>query len=256
VPKERLIWQDNVPENNGSILPTIDQINDVKSKIRSAGLSISQLVETAWASASTYRQTDHRGGANGARIRLSPQKDWAVNKPEQLQKVLPILEKISKDNNMSIADMIVLAGCVGVEDAIAKTGLSTRQGSSFEVPFTPGRTDATPEQTDVDSFKWLEPKVDSFRNYLPKYPVQGDRSPEDHLLDRAHMLNLTAPEMTVLLAGLRTLLGDKLGQLTDTPCVLDNSWFKTLLSMDLEWKPSETECMVYNGFVRKTGEPK
>lgn len=226
MPQERLIWQDNVPESDPSKLPSAEKLAAVKATIRQAGLTVSQLVETAWASASTYRQTDHRGGANGARIRLMPQKEWPVNKPEQLKVVLPILEGIAAEHGMSVADIIVLAGCVGVEDAIAKAGLSV------VVPFTPGRTDATQETTDVDSFKWLEPKVDAFRNFLPKNPVQGDRSPEEQMLDRAHMLGLTAPEMTVLVAGLRILCASKTGQFTDTPQVLDNAWFKNLLSMD------------------------
>lgn len=144
----------------------------------------------------------------------------------------------------------MLAGCVGVEDAIAAAGLA------IPVPFTPGRTDATQETTDADSFKWLEPKVDAFRNFLPKNPVQGDRSPEEQLLDRAHLLNLTAPEMTVLIAGLRILCDSKVGQFTDTPQVLDNAWFKNLLSMDYEWKASESYCMIYDGYERKTGNPK
>jgi len=189
-------------------------------------LTTAQLVETAWASASTYRQTDHRGGANGARIRLSPQKDWPVNKPAQLTKVITILEGISSKSGISVADMIVLGGCVGVEDAISRAGIEV------EVPFTAGRTDATQDETEIDSFKWLEPKIDGFRNYSSVSPLQGDSSPEESLLDRAHLLSLTAPEMTVLIAGLRTMTDSILGQFTDSPGVLNNDWFKNLLSME------------------------
>jgi len=202
------------------------KINEVKAMIRSSGLTTAHLVETAWASASTYRQTDHRGGANGARIRLSPQKDWPVNKPAQLTKVISILEGISSLSGLSVADMIVLGGCVGVEDAISKAGLDV------EVPFTSGRTDATQDETEIHSFKWLEPKIDGFRNFSSKNPLKGDCSPEESLLDRAHLLSLTAPEMTVLVAGLRTLFDSTLGQFTDSPGVLNNEWFKNLLSMD------------------------
>jgi len=238
VPAERLIWQDNVPQQDATLAPTSAKITEVKALIRSSGLTTAQLVETAWASASTYRQTDHRGGANGARIRLAPQKDWPVNKPAQLTKVISVLEGIASLSGVSVADMIVLGGCVGVEDAISRAGLDV------EVPFTAGRTDATQDETEIESFKWLEPKTDGFRNFSSKNPLQGDSSPEESLLDRAHLLSLTAPEMTVLVAGLRTLTASTLGQFTDSPGVLNNAWFQNLLSMDYEWKASEGDCML------------
>jgi len=198
------------------------------------------MVETAWASASTYRGTDMRGGANGARIRLAPQKDWAANKPEQLARVLGVLEGIAADNGASVADVIVLAGNVGVE-----------QASGLSVPFTPGRGDAVQEQTDVESFSVLEPKADGFRNYLQQ---EFTVSPEELLLDKAHMLGLTAPEMTVLIGGMRALgiSHDGHGVFADTNGKLTNDFFVTLLDMGVEWKP--TGSNTYAGVDRASGE--
>ena len=186
VPKEELIWQDPIPKGKADY-----NIDSVKAKILESGLSIQEMVETAWASASTFRGTDMRGGANGARIRLEPQKNWEANKPDQLSKVLSIFEDIASDIGASVADIIVLAGNVGIEKA-----------SGVSVPFTPGRGDATQENTDIESFTVLEPEADGFRNYLKKnYTV----TPEELMLDKAHLLGLTAPEMTVLVGGMRSL---------------------------------------------------
>ena len=221
VPGEDLIWQDPIPAGNSEY-----DIDAVKSKIADSGLSVQEMVETAWASASTFRGSDMRGGANGARIRLEPQKEWAVNKPEQLSRVLGILEGISKESGASVADVIVLAGNVGIE-----------QASGASVPFTPGRGDATQDQTDVDSFDVLEPFSDGFRNYHKK---EFSVNAEQMLLDRAQLLGLTAPEMTVLVGGMRSLgiSADGHGLFTDTTGKLTNDWFVTLLDMGVEWKPT------------------
>ena len=216
-PEESLIWQDPIPAGNAGY-----DVDAVKTKIADSGLSIQEMVETAWASASTYRHTDMRGGANGARIRLEPQKNWEVNKPEQLSKVLGTLEGIASETGASIADVIVLAGNVGIEKASGKS-----------VPFTPGRGDATQEHTDVESFSVLEPEADGFRNYLKKnFTV----TPEELMLDKAHLLELTAPEMTVLVGGMRALgvSSDDRGIFSNSE-KLDNSFFTTLLDMTVKW---------------------
>ena len=223
VPEEELIWQDPIPEGN-----TDYDVGSVKSKIIESGLTIQQMVETAWASASTFRGSDLRGGANGARIRLSPQKDWEANKPKELSKVLDVLEGIASETGASIADVIVLAGNVGIEKA-----------SGAEVPFTPGRGDASEEQTDEESFAVLEPVSDAFRNYHQS----GINMPSEELmLDKAQLLGLTAPEMTVLVGGMRTLgvSADGHGVFTDDINNLSNDFFDTLLDMSVEWKPNGT----------------
>jgi len=234
-PEEELIWQDPIPAGT-----TNYDVEAVKAQILKSGLSVQEMVETAWASASTYRGTDMRGGANGARIRLAPQKDWEANKPEQLARVLGVLEGIAADNGASVADVIVLAGNVGVE-----------QASGLSVPFTPGRGDAVQEQTDVESFSVLEPKADGFRNYLQQ---EFTVSPEELLLDKAHMLGLTAPEMTVLIGGMRALgiSHDGHGVFADTNGKLTNDFFVTLLDMGVEWKP--TGSNTYAGVDRASGE--
>ena len=222
VPEEDLIWQDPIPEGNKSF-----DIDVAKEKIANSGLSVSEMVETAWASASTFRGTDMRGGANGARIRLAPQKDWVANKPDQLSKVLSKYQEISNETNASIADIIVLGGNVGIEKATGK-----------KVSFTPGRGDATEAQTDVDSFSVLEPLSDGFRNFLKEdYGV----SPEEMLLDKSHLLGLTAPEMTVLVGGLRSLgiTTDNKGVFSNNLEKLDNEFFTTLLDMSIKWEPTD-----------------
>jgi catalase-peroxidase len=256
VPKEELIWQDPVPEAANELIDEQD-ITALKAKILASGLSTAQLVTTAWASAATFRGSDKRGGANGARIRLAPQKDWEVNQPAQLASVLEKLEAIQKDFNgaqsgkkVSLADLIVLGGCLAVEQAAAKAG------HNVKVPFTPGRTDASQEQTDVESFSVLEPFADGFRNYLKtRYNV----SAEELLLDRAQLLTLTAPEMTVLVGGMRAL-GANFGQsghgvFTKQPGTLTNDFFINLLDMSTAWKPSESED-AFEGRDRATGELK
>jgi len=222
-PSEELIWQDPVPAGNANY-----DVNAVKAKILASGLSVREMVETAWASASTYRGSDMRGGANGGRIRLEPQRNWTVNKPEELAKILAIYESIASGSNASIADVIVLAGNVGIETA-----------AGIEVPFTPGRGDASQEQTDVESFAVLEPVSDAFRNY---HRADLKASPEDMLLDKAQLLGLTAPEMTVLLGGMRSLgiSSSGYGVFTDDPNKLSNDYFKTLLDMSVAWKPNGT----------------
>ncbi|RWX45344.1 catalase/peroxidase HPI [Candidatus Electrothrix aarhusensis] len=257
VPAEDLIWQDPVPAVDHKLIDS-SEIKKLKKAIRKAGLSVSQLVSTAWASASTFRGSDMRGGANGARICLAPQRDWDVNQPEQLTKVLKELEQIRtvfneehKKKKVSLADMIVLAGCAGVEQA------AENAGQKVTVPFTPGRTDASQEQTDVESFAVLEPKADGFRNYLQtKFTV----SAEHLLLDRAQLLTLTAPEMTVLVGGLRVLgtnVGGMLhGVLTKQPEALTNDFFVNLLDMGTEWKASAEDEDVFEGRDRATGELK
>jgi catalase-peroxidase len=256
VPKEELIWQDPVPAVEHERIDAKD-IADLKSQILASGLSISELVSTAWASASTFRGSDKRGGANGARIRLTPQKDWEVNQPAQLKKVLQTLEKIQKEFNsaqsggkkVSLADLIVLGGCAGVEQAAKKAG------HHVIVPFTPGRTDALQEQTDVQSFAVLEPVADGFRNYLKtKYSV----SAEELLVDRAQLLTLTAPEMTVLIGGMRVLntnIGhSQHGVFTKRPETLTNDFFVNLLDMNTTWKPTSKDEDVFEGHDRVTGE--
>jgi catalase-peroxidase len=258
VPAEELIWQDPVPAVDHELIDAQD-IADLKGKILASGLSVSQLVSTAWASASTFRGSDKRGGANGARIRLAPQKDWHVNEPDKLKTVLGTLENIQKAFNstasggkkVSLADVIVLGGCAGVEQA-AKMG-----GHDVTVPFTPGRTDASQEQTDIDSFAVLEPAADGFRNYQKtKYAV----SAEELLVDRAQLLTLTAPEMAVLIGGMR-VLGTNFGQsphgvLTDRPEALSNDFFVNLLDMGTLWKPTSKDEDVFEGRDRATGELK
>jgi catalase-peroxidase len=229
----------------------------LKAKILASGLSISELVTTAWASAASFRGSDKRGGANGARIRLAPQKDWEVNQPASLTKVLQKLEVIQKDFNssqsgkkVSLADVIVLGGCAAVEEA------AKNAGHDVKVPFSPGRTDASQEQTDVHSFAVMEPKADGFRNYVGK---QNGTSPEEMLVDRAQLLNLTAPEMTTLVGGMRVLnanfSGTKHGVFTDKPGTLTNDFFVNLLDMNTTWQPTATPG-VYEGVDRKTGKSK
>ena len=236
VPEEDLIWQD--PINDGT---TDYDIASVKSKIEASGLSIQEMVETAWASASTYRGSDMRGGANGARIRLAPQKDWEANKPEQLSKVLEIYESIAQESGASIADVIILAGNLGIEKA---TGV--------EVSFTPGRGDATQEQTDADSFEYLEPLSCAFRNY---HRSGLSVSAEEIMLDKSQLLGLTAPEMTVLIGGMRSLgiTASDYGLVSENTDELSNDYFKTLLDMRVQWKPNGTGNS-YEAFDRVTGE--
>ena len=258
VPKEELIWQDPVPDVDHALIDAQD-IAALKGKILVSGLSISQLVSTAWASASTFRGSDMRGGANGARIRLAPQKDWQVNQPDQLAKVLKALEGIQKEFNnaqsggkkVSLADLIVLGGCAAVEQA------AKNAGHDVTVPFTPGRTDASQEQTDVASFAVLEPVADGFRNYLKrKFSV----SAEELMIDRAQLLTLTAPEMTALVGGLR-VLNTNYGQaphgvFTKRPETLTNDFFVNLLDMGTTWKPTSKDGDVFEGRDRTTGELK
>ena len=234
-PAEDLIWQDPIPAGSSNY-----NVDGVKSKIANSGLTIQEMVETAWASASTYRHTDMRGGANGARIRLEPQKSWEVNKPDQLNKVLSILEGIASETGASIADVIVLAGNVGIEKASGKN-----------VPFTPGRGDATQEHTDVESFAVLEPEADGFRNYLKKnFTV----TPEEFLLDKAHLLELTAPEMTVLIGGMRALgiSSDDRGVFSENQEKIDNNFFVTLLDMSVKWEATGSNS--YQATDRKSGK--
>jgi len=251
VPEEVLIWQDPVPEASGDTLSDAD-VDALKEQIAATGLTVSELVSTAWASASTFRGSDKRGGANGARIRLAPQKDWAVNNPSQLSKVLAALEAVQSASGkpVSMADLIVLGGSVGIEQAASAGGLDV------SVPFSPGRTDASQEQTDVDSFAVLEPKVDGFRNY-----ASGAMRPAEHLLvDKAQLLTLTAPEMTALVGGMRVLGtnadGSSHGVLTDRPGVLSNDFFVNLLSMDTEWASTDDAQTVFEGRDRATGGAK
>jgi catalase-peroxidase len=252
VPAEELIWQDPIPQVDHELINESD-IAALKGKILDSGLSVSELVATAWASASTFRGSDMRGGANGARIRLAPQKDWKVNQPDQLAKVLKTLEGIKSTFNktVSMADLIVLAGCAGVEQA-AKNG-----GQDVTVPFKPGRMDASQEQTDVEAFSLLEPEADGFRNYLKtKYTV----SAEEMLVDRAQLLTLTPPEMTVLVGGMRVLNANfgqsKHGIFTDRPEALTNDFFVNLLDMSTIWKAASADEDVFEGSDRKTGAPK
>ena len=255
VPAEELIWQDPIPAVNHKLIDAQD-IASLKGKILASGLSVSELVSTAWASASTFRGSDKRGGANGARIRLAPQKDWEVNQPAQLAKVLKTLEGIQSAFNsaasggkkVSLADLIVLAGCAGVEQA------AKNAGHEVTVPFTPGRMDASQEQTDVKSFAVLEPAADGFRNYQKaKYAVKA----EELLVDRAQLLTLTAPEMTVLVGGMRVLKtnfgGSQHGVFTKRPEALTNDFFVNLLDMGTAWKATAEDDNVFEGRDRTTG---
>ncbi len=267
VPAEELIWQDPIPAVDHKLIDEQD-IAALKAKVLASGLTVSQLVSTAWASASTFRGSDKRGGANGARIRLTPQKDWQANQPEQLAKVLKTLEGIQSEFNgkpsdgksnghqsggkkVSLADLIVLAGCAGVEQA------AKNAGHTVTVPFAPGRTDASQEQTDVDSFAVLEPIADGFRNYLKgNFTIPS----EALLVDKAHLLTLTAPELTVLVGGLRVLntnVGQtKHGVFTKQPEALTNDFFLNLLDMGTEWRPVSDTQDVFEGRDRKTGAVK
>jgi catalase-peroxidase len=258
VPSEPQLWQDPVPEVDHELIGDED-IAALKGKILASGLSISQLVSTAWASAATFRGTDKRGGANGARIRLAPQKDWEVNSPAELASALQTLAEIQQDFNsshsggkkVSLADLIVLGGCAGVEQA------AKNAGHDVTVPFAPGRTDALQEQTDVESFAVLEPTADGFRNYLQA----GQKLPAEHLLvERANLLTLTAPEMTVLIGGMRALNANfgqsENGVFTDRPETLTNDFFVNLLDMSTEWKASASSENVFEGRDRATGEVK
>jgi len=254
VPAENLIWQDPIPAVTYELVDAND-VKALKDKVLASGLTVAELVRTAWASASTFRGTDKRGGANGARIRLEPQNDWDVNEPTELAKVLRKLEGIQQEFNagagkkqISMADLIVLGGCAAIEKAAKDAGVTV------QVPFTPGRTDATQEMTDIDSFAVLEPAADGFRNYVGK----GQRRPAEHLLvDKANLLNLTAPEMTVLVGGLRTIninyKGSDLGVFTDKPGTLTNDFFVNVLDMATEWKPVNGDAEVFEGRDRKSG---
>jgi catalase-peroxidase len=258
VPEEELIWQDPIPAVNHELIDEKD-ITILKDKILISGLSVSEVISTAWASASTFRGSDKRGGANGARIRLAPQKDWEVNQPAQLTNVLKILEGIQSEFNedqlgskkVSLADLIVLAGCVGVEKAVKNAG------HDVTVPFTPGRMDALQEQTDVDSFAVLEPVVDGFRNYQKTLSTVR---PDELLVDKAQLLALTVPELTVLIGGLR-VLNTNFGQsqngvFTKRPEALTNDFFVNLLDMRTAWNASAEDNNVFNGRDRATGELK
>jgi catalase-peroxidase len=255
VPKEELIWQDPIPVVNHKLISGTE-IASLKNKVLNSGLTVSELVRTAWASAASFRGTDYRGGANGARIRLAPEKNWPVNNPDELAKVLKTLEDIQKDFNksgkkVSLADLIVLGGAAAVEKAAKSAGYSVK------VPFTPGRMDASQEQTDENSLTALEPKADAFRNY---YGDGNYMSPTEMLVDRANMLTLTVPEMTVLVGGMRTMNANvgqsKNGVLTSKPGTLSNDFFVNLLDMSTEWQKSAKAEEIYEGVDRKTGEIK
>jgi len=258
VPEEDLIWQDPIPSVHHALVDDHD-VASLKEQILSSGLTVPQLVSTAWASASTFRGSDMRGGANGARIRLAPQKDWEVNDPAQLAKVLETLEGVQEsfnsaqtgDKRVSLADLIVLGGCAAVEKA-AQEG-----GHEISVPFSPGRMDATAEQTDAESFEVLEPVADGFRNFQKaRYQV----STEELLLDRAQLLTLTAPEMTVLVGGLRALKatvgGSEAGVLTNRPGVLSNDFFVNLLDMATAWSTTDEHEQAFEGKDRSSGSVK
>ncbi|MBN1142908.1 MAG: catalase/peroxidase HPI [Bacteroidales bacterium] len=258
VPAEVLIWQDPVPAVDHPLIDDKD-VATLKEKVLASGLSVSQLVYTAWSSAATFRGSDKRGGANGARIRLAPQKDWEVNNPAQLAKVLQVLDDVRNEFNkaqangkkVSLADLIVLAGCAGVEKAARDAGIA------ITVPFTPGRTDATQEQTDVESFTYLEPAADGFRNYLKKvYSIPA----EELLVDKARLLTLSAPEMTVLVGGMRVLNANcgstKQGVFTERPEVLTNDFFVNLLDLGTAWKPAAGSKETFEGIDRATGKVK
>ena len=256
VPKEELVWQDPIPALNHEVINATD-IAALKVKLLNSGLSISELVSTAWASASTYRHSDRRGGANGARIRLLPQRNWEVNNPKQLEKVLAVLEKIQQEFNaksgkkkVSIADLIVLGGSAALEKAAANAGVKT------SVPFTPGRMDASQAQTDIASVDLLEPMGDGFRNYLKtRYKL----STEEIFIDKAQLLTLTAPEMTVLTGGMRVLNtnynGSKHGVFTAKKDALTNDFFVNLLEMGTTWKPTNETKEEFAGTNAKTGAP-
>jgi catalase-peroxidase len=258
VPEEDLLWQDPLPEVDHELIGDED-IAHLKAQILDSGLTVSELVSTAWASASTFRQSDKRGGANGARIRLAPQKDWEVNNPEQLAKVLSTLEDIqqafndaqSGDKRVSLADLIVLGGAAAIEKAAEEAG------HDITVPFTPGRTDATAEQTDEESFDWLKPEADGFRNY---YDTNREATPEELLLDKAQLLNLRPPEMTALLGGMRVLGanydGSDHGVFTDRPETLTNDFFVNLLDMDTRWTAQSDKKEVFEGRDQETGDVK
>ena len=258
VPHEDLIWQDPVPDVQHELIDAQD-IADLKHKILASGLSVSELVYTAWSSASTFRGSDMRGGANGARIRLAPQKDWEVNQPEQLTKVLQTLEGIQKTFNdaqsgnkkVSVADLIVLAGNAAIEKAASDAG------HDIEVPFSPGRTDTTQELTDVESFEPLKPEADAFRNYRRTAFTVPD---EEMMVDKAQLLQLSAPEMTVLVGGLRVLDANykkaRHGVLTKTPGKLTNDFFVNLTDLTTAWKPVSDEAYIFEGRDRKTGAVK
>jgi catalase-peroxidase len=255
VPAEPELWQDPLPAVDHPLIDDRD-VAALKSRILASGLTVPQLVTTAWASASTFRGTDKRGGANGARIRLAPQKDWAVNQPAELAKILQTLEKVQKDFNASLsggkrvsfADVIVLAGCAAIEQG------AKGAGHDVKVSFTPGRTDATQESTDAHAFAVLEPTHDGFRNYLGR---GHSRSPEQRLIDRAQLLTLSAPEMTALVGGLRVLGanagGSKHGVFTKQPGTLTNDFFVNLLDMTRKWKPAGSD-FTYEGRDRRSGE--
>jgi catalase-peroxidase len=258
IPAEDLIWQDPLPAVDYELIDEQD-IKDLKSRILATGLSISELISTAWASASSFRGSDRRGGANGARIRLAPQKDWEVNQPAQMKKVLVTFETIQKEFNnaqlggkkVSLADLIVLGGCAGVEQA------AKNASHDITVPFNPGRTDALQEQTDVESFSALEPAADGFRNYLKsKYSL----SSEELLIDRAQLLTLTAPEMTVLIGGMRVLNANfgksQNGVFTKRPETLTNDFFVNLLDMNTTWKATSKDEDLFEGYDRPTGNLK
>lgn len=252
VPSEELLWQDPIPQVDHELINEKD-IKKLKTTILDSGLSISELVSTAWASASTFRGSDKRGGANGGRLRLAPQKDWEVNNPEQLSKVLKTLEGIQADfsKEVSMADLIVLAGCAGVEKA------AKNAGHDITVPFTPGRADASQEKTDVESFEWLEPAADGFRNY---FAAKHNTTAEEMLIDKAQLMTLTAPEMTVLVGGMRVLEtnfdGSKKGVFTDKPGSLTNDFFVNLLDMNTTWQSTTDKQNVFAGSDRKTGDLK
>jgi catalase-peroxidase len=257
VPKEDLIWQDPVPAVDHVLIDTAD-IASLKERLWGTGLTVSQLVSTAWASASTFRNSDKRGGANGARIRLAPQKDWHVNNPAQLYNVLEKLEGIQKNFNdsasggkkVSLADLIVLAGCAAVEKAAHDAG------TNISVPFTPGRMDASQEQTDVVSFNYIEPRADGFRNYRN---TKSNASTEALLIDKAQLLTLSAPELTVLIGGMRVLNtnfdGSAHGVFTNKPGQLTNDFFVNLLNMNTAWKPATEDKEMYQGYDRTTEKP-
>ncbi len=258
VPEEELLWQDPIPDVDHELIDKKDMAT-LKGQILDSGLTVSELVTTAWASASSFRGSDKRGGANGARIRLSPQKDWKVNNPKQLSKVLKTLAGIQKAFNnaqsggkkVSMADLIVLGGCAAIEQAAGKAG------HDITVPFTPGRADATEEQTDVESFEWLKPEADGFRNY---FDTRRNATPEEMLVDKAQLLTLTAPEMTVLIGGMRVLNtnydGSDHGVFTDNPGALTNDFFLNLLDLSTTWKAISDERKVFEGRDRDSGEVK
>ncbi|RYZ17284.1 MAG: catalase-peroxidase, partial [Sphingobacteriales bacterium] len=255
VPQEELLWQDPIPAVDHELISEGD-IDSLKTKILSLGLKVSELVSAAWASASTFRGSDKRGGANGARIRLAPQKSWAVNNPVQLQKVLDKLTAVQQEfqaggKKVSLADLIVLAGCAAVEKAAKDAG------QSIKVPFTPGRMDASQEQTDVESVQYLQPLADGFRNYGRSI---GPVSTEALLIDKAQLLTLSAPELTVLVGGMRVLDtnydGSKHGVFTQRPGQLTNDFFVNLLDMNTAWKAGGEDRELYVGSDRKTGQPK